>query len=300
MIFEKPIVSVVMVSYNRKEDVWEGLVRLLNQKYTALEIIVVENGSDDGTAEMVRREFHTVRLISLHENTGVSAYNVGFKSACGKYILILDDDSFPEDGAIEKMVGKFEHDPLLGIAAFDVRDYYNYRETTGDTSLKPRQEAVSAENYMMSFNGAGAGIRKEIIDITGGYPDEFFLYFNETDLALRVLNLGFKIEFFPDLVSYHKNSPSNRDSTRAPFYYTRNLFWVFWKNYPQSLMWANTFKLIYHCLYYSMEQRTGVYLKSLADAVGGLGHILKKRAPVKKEVAKNMRIHITSPFTMYR
>ena len=300
MILERPLVSVVMVSYNRKEDVREGLMRLLNQKYPALEILVVENGSADGTAEMVHREFRTVRLINLKENTGVSAYNVGFKNASGKYILIIDDDSYPEDGAIEKMVEKFEHDPHLGVAAFDVRDYYNYRETMGNVKDKTEVEETPSESYIMSFNGAGAGVRKEIIDAVGGYPDEFFLYFNETDLALRVWNLGFTVEYFPDLVSYHKNSPSNRESTRAPFYYTRNLFWVLWKNYPQTLMWKNTFKLIYHCLYYTIEQGTGVYLKSFVDAVGGLQHILKKRAPVKKEVAKNMRIHLTSPFTMYR
>ncbi|MEO5358097.1 MAG: glycosyltransferase family 2 protein [Nitrospirae bacterium YQR-1] len=300
MILENHLVSAVMVSYNRKEDVREGLLRLLNQKYPALEIIVVENGSTDGTAEMVQREFRTVRLINLQENTGVSAYNVGFKHSAGKYILILDDDSFPEEGAIEKMVEKFEQDPLLGVAAFDVRDYYNYRETTGKVDDKTEKEETLSNNYIMSFNGAGAGLRKEIIDAIGGYPEEFFLYFNETDLALRVWNLGFKVKFFPDLVSYHKNSPSNRESTRAPFYYTRNLFWVLWKNYPQTLMWKNTFKLIYHCLYYSIEQGTGVYLKSFVDAVGGLRYILKKRMPVKKEVAKNMRIHMTSPFTMYR
>jgi GT2 family glycosyltransferase len=291
------LVSVVILAWNRREDLRESLVRLRENRYPNLEIIVCDNGSTDGTAQMVRAEFPHVTLIEIGRNIGIEAYNEGFRRARGKYIVILDDDSFPEAEAIGRMVERFEEDAELGIAAFDVRSYANYdRMTEGAAAGAPN----NLPKYLMGFNGAGAGVRKAVFDSVGYYPGEFFLYWNEQDLALRTLSAGWKIRFFPDIVSYHKHSPANRESWRAPYYYCRNSFWLVWKNYPLRQAVGLTLKLCRLIVQHSMEQRTIIYLRAMFAAIRCPRSIILSRKPVPDQIALQFRAPIELSFTFFK
>ncbi|MCP5051265.1 MAG: glycosyltransferase family 2 protein [bacterium] len=302
----EPLVSVVMLSFNRKQDVAEGIGELQRQSYKNIEIIVSDNGSKDNTAQMVREQFPGVHLIPLQENIGVAAYNAGFNKALGKYIVILDDDSFPETNAIRRMVSEFENNEKLGIVAFDVRNYYDYEKSNipqllPNKSLKQNQDNVGESprtRYQMAFNGAGVGIRKECIRQVGGYPEEFFLYWNEQDLAIRILNAGYHLQWFTDIISFHKYSPVNRESWRAPFYYTRNLYWLIWKYFPIKKIIKDTVKLIYYSFYYTLDQKTLIYLKATFSALFNTRKI--RRQPVKKEIVRNLRLTYRLPFIYYK
>jgi GT2 family glycosyltransferase len=289
------LVSVVMLSYNRRQDVSEGIHQLLLQSYQPLEIIVVDNGSHDGTAEMLQTEFPTVQCLALPQNIGVAAYNSGFKAATGEYIIILDDDSFPEKTAISRMVERFAENPQVGIVAFDVR---NYSEFTAGLSISKKKKTSSSFRYQMAFNGAGVGIRKAIIDQVGGYPEEYFLYWNEQDLAIRVLNAGYQLITDTDIISFHKYSPTNRQSLRAPFYYTRNLFWLIWKYYPAGKMTIDTLRMMYYCFYYSLEQKNWVYVKAFFQAVWNIRSI--KRFPIKPIIIKKLRLTYKLAFIYFQ
>jgi hypothetical protein len=296
-----------MVCYNRRDDVREGLSRLAAQSYKEIEVIAVDNASTDGTRDMIREKFPTVRVIEIPVNAGVAAYNAGFRAARGKYVLILDDDSFPAKDAVGRMVEKFEQDQLLGVVAFDVRDVSTIGATMegdngGDMPPGINSDCAGCEkstDYIMSFHGAGAGVRRNVIEQVGGYPEEFFLYFNETDMALRIWDAGYTIKSFPEVVAYHKSSRANRTSERAPFYYTRNLLWLIWKNYPASMAASATFKILYYVFYFTFDQRTTVYLRALVNAVLNADTALVRRKPVGRDTAGRMRIHLKSAFTMY-
>ncbi len=296
---QKPEVSVVIISWNRREDVRESLRRLRAQSFSDIEVIVVDNASADGTSEMIEKEFPEVRRFRTDQNIGVAAYNIGFKSAKGEYIVILDDDSFPAEDAIKTMVAKFENDPRLGIVAFDVRNYAHYDDVSigGDSQ---ENHSATTEEYLMGFNGAGAGVRREVLEKVGYYPEEFFLYWNEQDLAFRVLDAGYTIKFFSDIVSYHKYSPVNRASWRAPFYHVRNAFWLIWKHYPLEMLVPLTFKMVYLVFYHSMEQKTSIYLRAMGSAVREMEAIMAKRQPVKSHIAHNLRVPVELSFTFYR
>ena len=295
------LVSIVMLCWNRKDDVQESLTRFRHQKYDNFEVIVVDNCSSDGTQAMVEEEFPEVRLIKMYKNLGIEAYNIGFANARGEYIVILDDDSFPGEDAVSRMVEKFAEDEELGVVAFDVRNFYNYDDVKDIEQERNRSDtAAVAENYLMSFNGAGVGIRKDLFKQVGYYPEEFFLYWNEQDSAFRILNAGYKIKFFSDVISYHKYSPKNRSSWRAPFYYTRNAFWLVWKNYPLDMVVKLTMRMIYDCFYHTMEQKTWVYLKAMFSAFWGIGRLRGKRKAVDPNIAKNLRIPLYIAFTFYR
>ena len=298
-----PLVSIVTICWNRKAEIRESLSRIREIDYPNLEVIVVDNASADGTPEVIEAEFFEVKLIKMFKNIGIEAYNIGFKNAKGEYIVILDDDSFPAKDSITKMVDKFSNDTKLGVVAFDVRNFYNYDEVkkveADEADLVKKETAAVAENYLMAFNGAGAGVRRELLEKVGFYPEEFFLYWNEQDTAFRILDQGYRVQFFSDVVAYHKYSPKNRSSWRAPFYYTRNSFWLIWKNYPLLLALKLTIRQIYYCLYYSLEQKTFIYLKAMGAAFAGLSRLQGRRKPVANHIACNLRIPFNSPFTFF-
>ncbi|KHD38312.1 glycosyl transferase [Clostridium acetobutylicum] len=298
---ETPLVSIVSICWNRKDEICESLNNIRKIDYESLEIIVVDNGSTDGTVEKIEEDFKEVKLIKMPKNAGIEAYNVGFKSAEGEYIVILDDDSFPEKNSIKRMVKKFQKDDKLGMVAFDVRNYYNYDEVKKiDTEETSDDTAAESDEYIMAFNGAGAGVRTEVLKKAGFYPEEFFLYWNEQDTAFRILDMGYKIKFFADVIAYHKYSPKNRASWRAPFYYTRNAFFLVWKNYSTKAALKKTIELIYDCFYYSMEQKTNIYLKAMWNAFMNFNKIKGKRKVVDKYIEENLRIPLNVSFTFYK
>jgi GT2 family glycosyltransferase len=294
------LVSVVMLCWQRKDDVRESLTQLKQTTYPNLEVIVVDNASTDGTCEMIECDFPEVRLIKMFKNIGIEAYNIGFANAKGEYIVIIDDDSFPAPQAISRMVQKFESNHKLGVVAFDVRNFYHYDEIVIEEDIDPHASAATAPHYYMGFNGAGVGIKSDVFKRVGYYPEEFFLYNNEMDVAFKIWNSGYTIEFHSDVISYHKYSPQNRTSWRAPFYYTRNAYWLVWKNMPARLVVRYTIVLLYKCLYASMEQQTLIYIKAAMSAFWGMNRIKGKREPVQHEVASKLRVPFDTFFTFFR
>ena len=287
-----------MLCWNRWDDVKESLGRIREIDYDNIEIIVCDNNSSDGTQANIKAKFPEIKLIEMEQNIGIEAYNCGFEAARGEFIVIIDDDSFPAKNSIKRMVEKFRGDDKLGICAFDVRSFDSYDEVSSDKH--DACGAAESKEYYMGFNGAGAGVRKSVFKEVGYYPGEFFLYMNEADSAIRVWDAGYKVVFFSDVVSYHKQAAKNRSSWRAPFYYTRNSFWLVWKNYPLFKALRQTVFLINSCIYYSLEQCTSIYIKALASAFWGIGALRGKRSPVKVEIAEKMRIPFNLPFTFYR
>jgi len=295
-----PLVSIVSICWNRKADICESLKKIREIDYDNLEIILVDNHSEDGTIEEVEENFKEVKLIKMFKNIGIEAYNIGFKNAKGKYIIIIDDDSFPHKDAVKRMVEKFEKDEKLGMVAFDVRNFYNYDAVTMEEVKENADTKAEAKDYLMAFNGAGAGVRRDLLEQVGFYPEEFFLYWNEQDTAFRILDTGYKIQFFSDVLSYHKYSPRNRESWRAPFYYTRNAFWLIWKNYSLINSIKLTFKMVGDCFYYSMEQKTCIYLKAMLLAFKDYKVLKGKRKPVNKYIEDNLRIPLNVSFTFFK
>ncbi|MCP4157420.1 MAG: glycosyltransferase family 2 protein, partial [bacterium] len=248
----------------------------------------------------LKSEFPTVKVVELTKNIGVAAVNRAIDVAEGDYVLILDDDSFPADGAIKKMVTVFEKEPGIGVVAFDIRYYEKYDEIATPPPHPSNGPLKDHKKYLMGFAGAGVGIRKSILDKVGGYAEEFFLFWNETDLAIRILNEGFSIVEFPDIIAYHKCSPLNRESARAPYYYTRNLYWVIWKYFPLKKICAITPRLFIYSFYYCMEQGTWLYLKATLNAIFCSHRIWNKRKKIKKEIIDKLRLTYRLAFIVYR
>ncbi len=285
------MVSVVILTWNRKDDLRFTLERLMREAYAPLEVIVVDNNSTDGTAAMMATDFPQCHYLPQNENLGIAGYNIGFKAATGEYIVVLDSDSYPARDAITRMVDVFGRHPEAGIVAFDV-----HADVRGETEAVP-DPAVS-EVY--GYHGAGAGIRRAVFEKTGYWWEPLFLYFNEMDHALRAMHEGFAILHSPSVRAYHKSSPVARPGERGAFFYARNAFWIVWRHYPLWEMGSTTAYLIYNAIGETLWQGTTVYLRAMAAAFRGASAALWERRPLSPALFTRTRIPLKLVFTRFR
>lgn len=213
------MVSVVILSWMRREELRLTLGHLASSTYPALETIVVDNASTDGSPEMVARDFPRVSLIRLTENTGIAGLNTGMRAAYGKYVILLDDDSHVGGPTVERMVDRFEADPGLGIAAFTIINPVSKRVDW------PDPKDLDADGSAPTFVGCGAGLRLDAVERAGYFDSGYFLYLNELYLTARILDLGYSSRHFPELQAFHRVAPAHRSQARRAYYATRNMLW---------------------------------------------------------------------------
>lgn len=290
------MVSVVILTWNRKDDLIVTIAELKESTYAPIEIIVVDNGSNDGTQEAINEKFPQVNFIRLEKNGGIAGYNIGMKKARGEYVVLLDSDSFPDRNAIERMLKIFESDRSIGAVAFDI---HNSQLTTHNLQLTTKFDLRKGKD-VYGYNGAGVGIRKECLERAGYLFEPYFLYFNEQDHAFRILQAGYKIKFHPEIIAYHKSSMTSRVSRSAPYYYTRNLLWLIWRFYPIRYAFVSTIILFFYASLSTIQQRTFIYMKAILDAISGFSMVLSNRFVVDRNIIKNARIPIRWAFTAYK
>jgi GT2 family glycosyltransferase len=212
--------SIIIVAYNRKAALLRTLERLHAAEPSAsAEIIVVDNASSDGTADAVREQYPAVRLVELSENTGVAAFNRGVEASTGHTVLILDDDSWPDPTALALALELLaeRHD----IAAVALHP----RHPDGGRSEWPFARRVETACDQWPVMGCGNLVRKSAWQRVGGYCEGYFLYRNDTDLALSLGTAG-KVWFDPSWVVWHDSPAAARKSVRWCHLATRNWLWM--------------------------------------------------------------------------
>ncbi len=195
----QPLVTVNILSFNRINDLRNTLQKVYEQDYKNIEVIVVDNASTDGSPEMVEKEFPEVKLIRSGKNIGIAGWNKGFEAAKGEYVLVLDDDSYPENKTIEAGVNLILSDKKIAVVGFNV---YNL-------SIKQSQTSTYTFDYI-EFVGCGALLIKEVFVKVGGFDENIFIYAHERDYSVRILNAGYKIKYLKNAIVYHMPFLSNR------------------------------------------------------------------------------------------
>jgi GT2 family glycosyltransferase len=211
--------SFVLATYNRRAVVAETLARLhqcgLDRR--DYEVVVVDNASNDGTVEAMSPQSDVV--VRLRRNAGSCAKAVGVERAGGRYIVFLDDDSYPRPGSVPRMIRHFESDPQLGAAGFVVH-------LPGG-----RQEGSALPDV---FLGCGVGFRAEALRQAGGLDRSFFMQAEEYDLAFRLVSTGWRVKMFDDLHVDHLKTLCARRTERTTFYDIRNNLRVVARYLPSS------------------------------------------------------------------
>lgn len=221
--------SIVFLNFNRISETRytvEQLKKLYNHRKD-IEIIAVDNGSSDGTAEYLQQQ-KTLTPLLLSENTGIAGYNQGFERAEGEFILVLDDDSCPDDiEAIDQAIDTLERSPEIGIIAC--------RIVTPDGQNQWSWHLPVSQSFAPSpfFIGCGFIIRRSLFKEIGWYPGRFFLYQNEIDVSFQTRLQGYSIYYDPDCKIVHRGTPNQRPGWRRIYYPTRNTIWLLRRYFPQ-------------------------------------------------------------------
>jgi GT2 family glycosyltransferase len=198
---EPPLVTAVILAYNRRDPLWITLTKLRDElawPSERLEVIVVDNASTDGTSDMVRAEFGDVKLIVSERNTGISGWNRGFEAGAGEWFLVLDDDCYVMGDALHRAVdGAQEHG--ADLVSFKVR--------SSDEEVHVFNEFY--DTGLLAFWGCSALISRRAARELGGFDPGIFIWGHEAEFVARLLDRGWRHLHLPDVVSVHMKSPAD-------------------------------------------------------------------------------------------
>lgn len=216
----RPTLSIIILTRNRVEKLSHTLQKLESDDIGQLsEIIVVDNASTDGTAATIQRLFPRVRLIPTGSNLGVEGFNRGVAASTGQAVLILDDDAWPDTGALAGALDLLARRP-------DAAAITLHRQHPGTNEFEWPFARIAGRTPRWPDMGPGNIIRRTAWDAVGGYEKGYFLYRNDTDLALKLLGAGLEVLFTPEFKVWH-DSPIARTKTAAWLSRsTRNWVWL--------------------------------------------------------------------------
>jgi GT2 family glycosyltransferase len=237
-----PTVAIIVVNWNQYQLTIECLASLKNVTYSNFQIILVDNGSKDGSPQKLRDAFPEVFLLENPENTGyVGGNNLGLEYALQhgfEYCLLLNNDTEVSPDFLSLMLEGIRADDKIGIAGPAI--YYHSLPDTlwsaggaidwehGSTRMLGIGERVRDPSRTLPqpvdfVTGCALLIRSDVIKKIGLLDERFFAYYEETEWCVRVKKAGFKIVFIPQACIWHKISPQAREASPLVHYYmTRN------------------------------------------------------------------------------
>jgi GT2 family glycosyltransferase len=239
MTDQKITVDVVVLSWNRSESTISTLQNISIQEDVDTRIWVIDQGSKSD--ELINLKSYVfgktnIHLIENGKNIGVPAgRNQGMRLGHNDFIICIDNDAvFESTKAIALTIQRFQKDVEIAILGFKIQ---LFSTTNLDYSSwvypKPLQERKDEEFLATRYCGAGHAIRRSCLEKTGFYDEDLFFYWEELDLSYQLINLGYKILYFPGVVVLHKNNPENKVTWAGKRYYylVRNSIYLSWKYY---------------------------------------------------------------------
>lgn len=230
--------TVIVLTYNGMEFLEACFSSLLKQTYAHYNLLLVDNASQDSSADFVAQRFPMVKVIRNEKNLGFpGGMNVGLHYADGEILALLNDDTEVQEGWLAELVQAMEVDERVGIAGCKILypdgrtiqnaggfiDYplgfgrpYGYREIDeGQYDEKREVDWVS---------GAAIGLRKSLLEEVGGFDEAFFpAYFEDVDLCLRARSAGYKVVYVPSaVVIHHEGGVLGKDTFEQSYVFHRN------------------------------------------------------------------------------
>lgn len=248
MVRLSPLVSVIVLNWNGKHFLEKCLKTLLSQDYENYEILLVDNGSTDGSVEFVKKIFGKnpmLKIIPLDKNYGFSkGNNIGINKAKGKYVIVLNNDTEVKPNFVSELVKVAESDKKIGSVSCKILLYTGeiwygqYFTNKGfivpfftQSILKERLNRVY-EHFTLNLANSGCAVlyRKEVIKKIGGFDEDFWADWEDYDLGYRINLAGFKSVYIPKPLVLHVGSGSGYTPERRVRIY-RNMLFTYIKNY---------------------------------------------------------------------
>lgn len=213
----KPKVSVVIVTRNRVGPLDRNLTALKGSIYPITQTVVVDNGSTDRTTEYVRERFKNIQIVRKETNTGAAkGRNIGAKEVKTELIFFLDDDAYIDKAVINECVLTLLKDKNIAVVQTMVLSSFDKKKILGiahdintTTSLitaygiNERDNGQYSKEMDIPMVGTGWLIRRSVFEKVGGFDEKFFIPYEDSDISLRVRNLGYRIVFSPKAKIWH-------------------------------------------------------------------------------------------------
>jgi len=306
-----PKVTILIPNYNGKKWLTQCLTTVEKSTYPNKEILVVNNGSTDDSAEFLKKNYPDVRVIEIKRNRGYAgANNFGIKYAKGKYVLFLNNDTQVTQNFLEPLVNKIESDKSIGAVQPQIRHMVNRNLIDSIGSFftftgflyhygyfqphknKKYQKELSA----YSVKGACFLMRKKDYIDLGGIDESFVTYVEESDLCHRILLSGKRIIYVPQSVVYHFGGGDMYIMTKSEviiFRSFRNRFVSYLKNLSIKKMILVLPIHLFLCeLLIVMSIFRGKFKQAIASQIGVIGwipnfpSILKERRYIQSHIRK--------------
>lgn len=280
-----PRIAVVMITHNRREEVLASLGHLTRLPERP-RIIVVDNGSQDGTAEAVAERFPHVEVLPAGGNLGAAARNLGVRRAEAPYVALCDDDTWWEAGSLRYAVDLFEAQPRLAIAT--ARILVGPQEEDDPICAVLERSPLPVEEGMpgpplLGFMAGASVVRRSAFLAAGGFEPRFFLGGEEELLAADLVAAGWWLCYVPALIVHHHPS-ARRDAAARRWHLLRNALWSAWLRRPVSGVLRKTGHLVRTA---PLSRETW---RGMAAAVAGLPWVLQRRRVVPPEVERRFRL----------
>ena len=302
------MVTVIIVNWNGGHLLAQCLRDLLRQSVQPARILVMDNGSSDGSAEQAAQlPGVTVRLLG--QNFGFAGGNNRAFSECDtEYVALLNPDAFPESDWLEKLVAAAEVHPEM--AALGSRQMMhgtdNVVDGLGDVyhvsglvwrdgygCLLRDSDALPREIFS-SCSGAVLYRRDALVNV-GGFDEDYFCYVEDVDLGFRLRLAGYRTMYVPDAVVHHVGSATTggQHSDFSVYHGHRNLVWTFVKNMPGVLFWLllplHVVLNLVSILWFALRGQGAVILRAKRDALLGLPKMWRKRQQIQKARVASVR-----------
>jgi len=307
---ESPLVSIIIVNYNGKQNLEKCLQSLEKIDYQNNEIILVDNNSTDQSIEFVKKNHPNVIIIKLEKNYGFAKpNNFGAKRAHGKFLLFLNNDTVVSENFLTELVKAISSDPKLAICQSLLMTFDNKVDSAGDfidNLGRPYRSSAKPKEQMNIFSARGASmlIKKDFFWDLEGFDEDFFVSFEDVDIGWRAWIWGYKVKLVPTSIVYHMGGQTTkRNNTEVQFHGVKNNLVLRLTNFEFSysiksifmFFIINFFKKVFgYSLVKELEQSFELpsfktIFKSIAWIFRNLNYIAKKRKLVNSRRIRSTR-----------
>ncbi len=206
--------SVIVITYNGRHHLDACFSSLEKQTVDAYETILIDNGSQDDSADFVRRKFPRVTVIQSETNLGFAGgNNLAAKAATGDVLVFLNDDTEVDPHWIERLLTPFDSDPRVAISGCKMIDFFDRDveirvlcDLFGSAINRGVPRTPNSDGYEDVFYvpGFALAIRRSVFREVGGFDDSYFMFAEDIDLDWRVLLAGYRMVAVRNAVVYHK------------------------------------------------------------------------------------------------
>jgi len=295
------MISVIITNYNGKRYLDRCLSSLSVQTMQDFEVIVVDNGSSDGSVDYLESQFPEVRIVKNEKNLGFAGgVNSGIEVAKGDYILTLNNDTQADKDFVKNLTEAMESDGEVGMCASKMLFCNGSVNSAGlcfSRSGAVWDRGMSEPDFgqydkVEDVFGpcAGAALyRRSMLDEIGLFDEDFFMYMEDVDLAFRARLAGWRCLYVPDAKVYHVHGgTAGFGSDLSVYYGNRNVLWYVVKDFPAKILITSLPWIVGRNLavipYYVLKGQGKIILRSKWDALRGVPSILRKRRGVVRKV----------------